>query len=72
MQMPEAGFGVLPLEQARTMDGLSLMQGIRDGRLPGAPIAKTLGFWVSEVEAGRVVFSYEPVADHFNDGLQNG
>ncbi|SKA32475.1 uncharacterized domain 1-containing protein [Enhydrobacter aerosaccus] len=66
MDMPEAGFGVMPIEQARTMDGLTLARGIMEGRLPAPPIARTLGFGISEVEAGRVVFGYEPVADHYN------
>ena len=36
------------------------------GRLPAPPIAKVLGFKVVEVEFGRVVFTYMPVADHNN------
>ncbi len=66
MDVPETGFGVVPVEEARAMDGLALAQGIVAGRLPAPPIAKALGFWISEVEAGRVVFGYEPVADHYN------
>ena len=66
MKMPEAGFGVVPVEQARTMDGLTLFGEIRAGRLPAAPIARVLGFWIDEVEAGRVVFAYEPVPEHYN------
>ena len=66
---PDCGdvdFGVVPLEQARSMDGLSLFQAMAAGRLPAPPIAKVLGFKVAEVELGRVVFTYTPVCDHYN------
>ena len=66
MKMPEVGFGVVPIEQVRGMDGLTLFGEIRAGRLPAPPLAKVLGFWIDEVEAGRVVFAYEPVIDHYN------
>lgn len=66
MKMPEAGFGVVPVEQARGMDGLTLFEEIRAGRLPSPPIARVLGFWIDEVEAGRVTFGYKPVLDHYN------
>ena len=63
---PAAGFGVTPLEQARAMDGLTLMTGIMEGRFPAPPIAKALGFWMTKVELGNVTFDYEPVFDHYN------
>jgi uncharacterized protein (TIGR00369 family) len=66
MATPEAGFGVTPIEQARAVDGLTLMTGIMDGRFPAPPIAKALGFWMTLVEPGRVIFDYEPVFDHYN------
>jgi len=64
--MSDAGYGVVPLEQARAMDGLTLFKGLLEGRFPAPPITKALGFRVSEVEAGRVVFDYTPVYDHYN------
>jgi uncharacterized protein (TIGR00369 family) len=64
--MGDAGYGVVPLEQARAMDGLTLFKGLLEGRFPAPPITKVLGFRVSEVEAGRVVFDYTPVYDHYN------
>ena len=64
--MSDAGYGVVPLEQARAMDGLTLFKGLLEGRFPAPPITKALGFRVSEVELGRVVFDYTPVFDHFN------
>ncbi len=58
--------GVVPLEQARTLDGLTLFKGLLEGRFPAPPISKVLGFKVTEVEPGRVVFAYTPVFDHYN------
>jgi uncharacterized protein (TIGR00369 family) len=66
MDGPPADYGVVSLEQARTLDGLDLMKGILEGRFPAPPIAGTIGFDIAEVEAGRVVFTYEPVAAHYN------
>ena len=62
----DAGFGVIPLEKARTMDALPMFQEMLAGRLPAPPIARALGFRMSEVELGRVVFTYEPVFEHYN------
>src|ERR1700744_5780302 len=62
----EGNFGVVPIEQARRMDGLSLFTGLLEGRVPAPPMAKVLGFKVAEVERGRVVFTYTPVSDHYN------
>jgi uncharacterized protein (TIGR00369 family) len=66
MKHPAAGYGVTPIEQVRGLDGLSLMQGIMEGRFPAPPIARALGFSMSQVERGRVTFDYEPVFDHYN------
>jgi acyl-coenzyme A thioesterase PaaI-like protein len=62
----DAGFGVVPLEQVRAVDGLDLFKGLMEGRFPAPPIAKVLGLQVAEVERGRVVFTYTPVFDHYN------
>lgn len=66
MNTPTAGFGVVPLEQARTMDGMTLFTEMAAGRLPSPPISETLGFRLSHVEHGRVVFDYTPVLAHYN------
>jgi uncharacterized protein (TIGR00369 family) len=66
MKTPEAGFGVVPLDEVRTLDGLTLIRGIMEGKFPGPPIAKALGFWIDAVEPGKVAFAYEPVFDHYN------
>lgn len=42
------------------LSGLDFIRGVRDGRYPAAPIARTVGFEMDEVEEGRVVFSGEP------------
>lgn len=66
MNAGAAGFGVVPLEQARTMDGLALFGEMAAGRLPAPPICETLGIRLSEVELGRVVFTYTPSFAHYN------
>lgn len=66
MKVPSGGFGVVPIEQARTMDGVTLFGEILAGRLPAPPICNALGFWLEEVEFGRVVFGYDPVGEHYN------
>ena len=62
----DAGYGLVPIEQARAVEGLSLFKGMMEGRFPAPPISKVLGFKVAEVEKGRVVFAYTPVFDHYN------
>ena len=62
----EAGYGVMPIEQARTLDGMTLFKGLLEGRYPAPPISRVLGIKLSEVELGRVVFEYTPVYDHYN------
>jgi len=64
--MSDVTYGVVPIEQARAMDGLALFQGLLEGRFPAPPISRALGFKVTEVERGRVVFDYTPVFDHYN------
>lgn len=61
-----AGYGVVPIEQVRPMDGLALFEAIKEGRLPAPPISQALGMTLDEVELGRVVFGYRPVSDHYN------
>ena len=43
-------------ETIASMSGLEFIQAIRDGRLPPAPIALTLGYDLHEVAEGRVTF----------------
>ena len=57
----------LPLAAAaRTQAGIEFLRAIRDGRLPGPPIAQLLGFSLVEVEAGHAVFECTPGERHYN------
>lgn len=58
--------GVVPLDLVAREGGLSVMQGIFEGRLPGAAMAKTLNFWLSKVEEGVIAFTGVPNEDHLN------
>ncbi len=40
--------------------GLEFMQDVLAGQLAGATIGRTLGFWITEVDEGRVVFQGQP------------
>ena len=51
---------------ARTQPGIDFLRAIRDGRLPGAPIAELLGFKLVEVEPGHAVFECVPGERHYN------
>jgi uncharacterized protein (TIGR00369 family) len=62
----EPGFGVVPLDKARTLDGLDVFKEVLAGRIPAPPITRALGFRLSEIERGRAVFTYQPVFDHYN------
>jgi uncharacterized protein (TIGR00369 family) len=48
------------------MSGLEFLTAIKEGRLPAAPMAETLNFYLSEVDEGRVVFRGTPVFAHYN------
>ena len=51
---------------ARSMPGIEFLRAIRDGRLPGPPIAQLLGFSLVEVEPGYAVFECVPGERHYN------
>ena len=51
---------------ARTMAGLDYLQAVLTGTLPTAPIAHLLGFSLSEISAGRAVFTLTPAEYHYN------
>ena len=51
---------------ARTSAGLDVMHALARGELPAPPIIATLGFELESVEAGRVVFAFEPAEYHYN------
>ena len=52
--------GVATREQVAGLSGLEVMQRMIRGELPAAPIGKTLGFLLVEVESGRAVFQGTP------------
>jgi uncharacterized protein (TIGR00369 family) len=56
----------LTAEAGRSMAGLDLMRGLRDGTIPPPPSAALIGFSVTEVEAGRVVMRLTPAEYHYN------
>lgn len=60
------GFEPIPLETLKTLAGIDVIRGMLEGRLPAPPIAHTLGFALTEAEAGRVTFSCQPTGAHYN------
>lgn len=51
---------------AAGMSGLEYLRAILRGEQPAAPIAELIGFALSEVEEGRVVFECVPAEYHYN------
>ena len=60
------GPGVARPEQVAGKTGLEVMQGLLNGHLPHAAIARTLDFLMIEVGDGRAVFQGTPGPQHFN------
>lgn len=58
--------GLIDLETIASMSGMEVLQKILRGELPTLPIAKTLGFSVTEVEEGRTVVVSKPGIEHYN------
>jgi uncharacterized protein (TIGR00369 family) len=50
----------------RSMAGIDFLRAIRDGDLPPPPIALLLGFTLTQVEPGHVVFECTPGEQHYN------
>ncbi|MEM7183262.1 MAG: PaaI family thioesterase [Spirochaetota bacterium] len=53
-------------ELGRKLSGLEYMQQLANGEIPAAPIAHTLGFKITSVEKGKVLFEIEPKEFHYN------
>ena len=51
---------------ARDRDGLTFLQAILAGELPGPPVARTLDFTPVSVDVGEVVFEFTPAEFHYN------
>ena len=56
----------LPVDLIRTLTGLEIMEAMRDGRLPPAPIGGLVGMRVVDVAHGRAVFTAQPGPQHYN------
>ncbi len=52
--------------QGRLLSGIDHLRAIRDGELPGAPIAGLMGFRLTSAEPGDVVFTCEPDESAYN------
>ena len=59
-------YGTVSADAQKQMSGLEFVRGLADGTLPLNMIAKTLGYDIVEAEAGRIVVTAEPTADHLN------
>jgi uncharacterized protein (TIGR00369 family) len=53
-------YGVCSPEEIAQLSGRAFLERMIAGALPGATIARTLGFRLIEVDEGRVVFEGEP------------
>jgi uncharacterized protein (TIGR00369 family) len=51
---------------ARAMDGMSFLEALAAGRLPAAPVARTLDFAPVSVQPGTVIFAFLPAEFHYN------
>jgi uncharacterized protein (TIGR00369 family) len=56
----------LTADAAKAMAGLDLLQAMRDGTVPAAPIAALVGLSIAEVDEGRVVMRLTPEEYHYN------
>jgi uncharacterized protein (TIGR00369 family) len=59
-------YGTVGPDVQKQMSGLEFVKGMANGTLPLNTIARTLGYDIVEAEAGRVVVTAEPTADHLN------
>ncbi len=57
---------MISAKAARQMTGLKFFQAMGRGEIPPPPIMILIGSGVSEVEAGRVVFTLVPQEFHYN------
>jgi len=53
-------------EKGRHSSGLDLLRSIKRGDHPPPPIARLLGYRISDIEKGRAVFEIEPAEYHYN------
>jgi uncharacterized protein (TIGR00369 family) len=59
-------YGTVSAQARKEMSGLEFVQGLADGSLPLNTIAETLGYDITQAEAGRVVVTLVPTPAHLN------
>jgi uncharacterized protein (TIGR00369 family) len=59
-------YGITPLDQALSTDGLTFLRKLVSGEYPSPPIAQTLGFDLVEIDHGKAVFEGTPGFQHYN------
>src|SRR5215470_6275375 len=64
--MTEYVYGLASPADIAGLTGKQILQGIIEGRLPQAPISKSMTFWITEVGDGFAVFEGEPGGHLFN------
>ena len=64
--MTDRRYGTVNAETQKEMTGLQFVQGLANRTLPLNTIARTLGYDVTEADAGRVVVAITPTAEHLN------
>lgn len=64
--LPAIHYGVVDMAVASGRDGIDLLRGMLERRYPAPPIARAMGFNLTEVAPGFAVFEGTPTADFFN------
>ncbi len=59
-------YGVTPLDEAKRISGLELIQGLISGKYPAPPIMRALDYTLDSAEFGVAVFSGDGKFDHYN------
>lgn len=62
----DRNYGVSARDTLLSMDGLTFMENVLSGKLPGPPMARTMNIFVHDVARGRVAFRGAPTDDHLN------
>lgn len=60
------GYGVVPIEIAKSISGLEFLTSIMEGALPEPPIQRALDFRLVQVERGYTAFAGSPKFDYYN------
>lgn len=50
----------------KSLSGMQYLEAMRTGALPAPPITRLVGFTLSSIEPGRVVFAFTPGEEHYN------